>query len=115
MFKYIITTFIALVFSFSSFANTSWDDILNAKKAPQNWLTHHGSLDGHRFSGLKEINKKNLKKLKVVWSAPIAGNEGGGIWTPAGLEGTPLVENGFIYSTENTPKWCPFYLRRRLQ
>ena len=53
MFKYIITTFIALVFSFSSFANTSWDDILNAKKAPQNWLTHHGSLDGHRFSGLK--------------------------------------------------------------
>ena len=32
MFKYIITTFIALVFSFSSFANTSWDDILNAKK-----------------------------------------------------------------------------------
>ena len=61
MFKYIITTFVALVFSFSSFANTSWDDILNAKKAPQNWLTHHGSLDGHRFSGLDDINKKNVK------------------------------------------------------
>ena len=54
MIKYIITTLFALVFSFNSFANTSWDDILNAKKAPQNWLTHHGSLDGHRFSGLEE-------------------------------------------------------------
>ena len=64
MIKYIITTFFALVFSFSSFANTSWDDILNAKKAPQNWLTHHGSLDGHRFSGLDDINKKNVKKLQ---------------------------------------------------
>ena len=32
MIKYIITTIFALVFSFNTFANTSWDDILNAKK-----------------------------------------------------------------------------------
>ena len=31
MIKYIITTIFALVFSFNAFANTSWDDILNAK------------------------------------------------------------------------------------
>ena len=97
MIKYIITTIIALVFSFSSFANTSWDDILNAKKAPQNWLTHHGSLDGHRFSGLDDINKKNVKKLRVAWTAMIGGVEGGGIWDHAGLEGTPIVEDGFMY------------------
>ena len=105
MFKYIITTFIALVFSFSSFANTSWDDILNAKKAPQNWLTHHGTLDGHRFSGLDKINKKNVKKLKVVWTAPIGGVEGGGIWDHAGLEGTPLVEDGFMYVVCTCKAW----------
>ena len=60
MIKYIITIFTALTFSFSSFADnvTKWEDILNAKKSPENWLTHHGSLDAHRFSGLKEINKK---------------------------------------------------------
>jgi glucose dehydrogenase len=63
MIKYLVTIVMAITFSFSSFADnvTSWKDIVNAKKTPENWLTHHGTLDGHRFSGLKKINKKNVK------------------------------------------------------
>jgi uncharacterized protein YccT (UPF0319 family) len=64
MIKYLVTTLIALSFSFSTFADnvTTWNDIVDAKKSPENWLTHHGSLDGQRFSGLKKINKKKCKK-----------------------------------------------------
>ena len=108
MIKYFVTTLIALSFSFSTFADnvTTWNDIVDAKKTPENWLTHHGSLDGHRFSGLKKINKKNVKKLKVAWTSVIGGVEGGGIWDHAGLEGTPIVEDGMMYVTDG---WGSIY------
>jgi hypothetical protein len=100
--------FSALIFSFSSFADnvTKWEDILNAKKSPENWLTHHGSLDAQRFSSLKKINKKNVKKLKVAFTKVVGGIEGGGIWDHAGLEGTPIVENGSMYITDG---WGSIY------
>jgi alcohol dehydrogenase (cytochrome c) len=49
---------------------------------------------------LKEINKDNVKNLKVAWTLHLGGVEGGGMWTHGGLEGTPIVENGVIYVTD---------------
>ena len=35
---------------------------------PQNWITHHGSLSGQRFSSLSQINKGNVKDLKLAFT-----------------------------------------------
>ncbi len=74
----------------------------NADKelAEGNWITHHGDLQGHRFSPLDQINKDNVKGLHVAWTMALGGVEGGGIWTHGGLEGTPLAENGYLYVTD---------------
>jgi alcohol dehydrogenase (cytochrome c) len=74
--------------------------LLNADKEPGNWLLHHKNYSAHRFSSLKEINRDNVKNLKVAWTLHLGGVEGGGIWAHGGLEGTPIVENGFMYVTD---------------
>ncbi len=102
MIKSILTLFVSLV-SFNLVAGdkvTSWDDLLKAQKTPENWITHHQSLDGQRFSGLDQINKKNVKDLRVAFTHVIGGLEGGGMWDHAGLEGTPIAEDGFLYVTD---------------
>src|ERR1700737_1341319 len=76
------------------------DRLLNADKEPGNWLLHHKNFSATRFSSLKDINKDNVKNLKVAWTMHLGGVEGGGIWTHGGLEGTPIVENGFMYVTD---------------
>src|ERR1700733_15889883 len=74
--------------------------LLNADKEPGNWLHHHKNFSATRFSTLKEVNRDNVKNLKVAWTMQLSGVEGGGIWTHGGLEGTPIVENGFMYVTD---------------
>ena len=108
MLKFFITFFTALFFISNINAEdmTTYDNLVKADKSPENWLTHHGTLDGQRFSRLKQINKKNVKKLKVAFTNVIGGIEGGGIWDHAGLEGTPIVENGMMYVTDG---WGSIY------
>ena len=72
--------------------------LLNVHKEPGNWLHHHQNYSAHRFSTLKEINRDNVKNLKVAWTMHLGGVEGGGIWSHGGLEGTPIAENGFLTS-----------------
>jgi alcohol dehydrogenase (cytochrome c) len=74
--------------------------LVNADKEAGNWLHHHKDYSATRFSDLKEINAGNVKNLKVAWTLQLGGVEGGGIWTHGGLEGTPIVENGFMYVTD---------------
>jgi alcohol dehydrogenase (cytochrome c) len=76
------------------------DRLLNADKEPGNWLLHHKNYSAQRFSSLKEINRDNVKNLKVAWTLHLSGVEGGGIWSHGGLEGTPIVEDGFMYVTD---------------
>jgi alcohol dehydrogenase (cytochrome c) len=76
------------------------DRLLNSAKEPGNWLLHHQNYSATRFSTLSDINKDNVKNLKVAWTMQLGGVEGGGIWTHGGLEGTPIVENGMMYVTD---------------
>src|SRR3954464_5118874 len=76
------------------------DQLLNANSDPGNWLTHHKDYSAQRFSPLNQINKDNVKNLHVAWTMQLGGIEGGGIWTHGGLEGTPIVQNGFMYVTD---------------
>lgn len=79
---------------------TEWDSLLTADKHPENWLTHHGTLDGQRFSRLTEINKNTVKDLKVAFTFVVGGLGGGGGWEHGGLEATPIAEDGFLYITD---------------
>jgi alcohol dehydrogenase (cytochrome c) len=76
------------------------DQLLKADSDPGNWLTHHKDYSAQRFSPLNQINKDNVKNLHVAWTLQLGGVEGGGIWSHGGLEGTPIVQNGFMYVTD---------------
>jgi alcohol dehydrogenase (cytochrome c) len=84
-------------------ADVTTDRLINSEREPQNWLNHHGNLEAHRFSGLKQINKSNAKNLRVAFTWAMGGTEGGGkdliVFPFAGLEGTPIAEDGFLYLT----------------
>ena len=58
--------------------------LLNVDKEPGNWLHHHQNYSAHRFSTLKEVNRDNVKNLKVAWTMHLGGIEGGGIWSHGG-------------------------------
>ena len=81
-------------------ADMTFERALNASKEPQNWLLHHGSFEGYRFSRLKDINTDTVKNLKPVFSVALGGFESGGRYKFGNLEGTPIVEDGIIYVTD---------------
>src|SRR3974390_3334793 len=56
-----------------------------------NWLQYGATYDDHRYSPLIQINEQTVGKLGLVWSRELN--------TTRGLEATPLVENGVIYTT----------------
>ncbi|MDA1059750.1 MAG: PQQ-binding-like beta-propeller repeat protein [Proteobacteria bacterium] len=64
---------------------------------PENWL--HNNLDYHstRFSPLKQISKANVGRMQLAFTVPIGGLAGGGRWAYGSLQGTPVVDNGFMY------------------
>jgi alcohol dehydrogenase (cytochrome c) len=103
--KVILLATAAATVSFAALPAYSADEmtqerLLNSEKEIGNWLHHHKNYSATRFSSLKEINKDNVKNLKVAWTMHLGGVEGGGIWTHGGLEGTPIVENGMMYVTD---------------
>ncbi|MBI3988418.1 MAG: PQQ-binding-like beta-propeller repeat protein [candidate division NC10 bacterium] len=61
-----------------------------ASKDPNNWLMAHGTYEGWQYSGLDQINKSNVKDLKVAWI-----HQPGTI--EHGLETAPLAVDGVVY------------------
>jgi quinohemoprotein ethanol dehydrogenase len=55
------------------------------------WSMHGRTNDEQRFSPLNQINEQNVEKLGLLWSRELG--------TTRGLEATPLVSNGVIYTT----------------
>ena len=56
-----------------------------------NWLMYGRTYDDHRFSPLNQVNEQTVAKLGLAWSRELG--------TTRGLEATPLVEDGVIYTT----------------
>ena len=79
---------------------TTAERLVNADHEQENWLTNHKNYGAHRFSSLDQINAGNVKNMKVAWTMQLGGVEGGGIWSHGGLEATPIVEDGFMYTTD---------------
>jgi quinohemoprotein ethanol dehydrogenase len=63
-----------------------------------NWLMYGRTHDGQRFSPLAEINEGNVSELGLAWSIELD--------TTRGLEATPLVVDGVIYTTSS---WSVVY------
>ena len=98
--KLAYTAVAAMVLSISCQAAEVTTDRILKNNESQNWLSHHRTLDGQRFSPLSNINKKNVEDLHVAWTFKLGGVEAGGIWPHGGLQGTPLVEDGIMYVTD---------------
>ncbi|MBK7234841.1 MAG: methanol/ethanol family PQQ-dependent dehydrogenase [Sterolibacteriaceae bacterium] len=55
-------------------------DLAKLMKDPKNWAAQAGDFSNQRFSDLKQINKSNVKDLKVAWTfstGVLRGHEGG--------------------------------------
>ena len=67
---------------------TPVQDELLWKPNPADWLSWRRTLDGQGFSPLSEINRNNVRQLRLMWTRPLSGNQN---------ESTPLVYNGIMY------------------
>jgi quinohemoprotein ethanol dehydrogenase len=55
------------------------------------WVMYGRTYDEQRFSRLNQIDEQNVARLGLLWSREFG--------TTRGLEATPLVANGVIYTT----------------
>ena len=72
-------------------AQVAYDDIVNARDKPENWVNYHGDFSGQRHSRLDEITPANVKSLRLKWvfQEKMADK----------FETTPLVVDGVMYIT----------------
>ncbi len=65
--------------------------LLAAASEPDNWLTYGGSYSEQRYSTLDQLNEGNAAQLGLAWYAETGTNRG--------VEATPIVVDGVIYTT----------------
>lgn len=82
----------------ASWAQVTGDRLLNAGTEAEagNWLMVHKTYDSNRFSPLNQINAGNVAGLRLAFAVPLGGLEPSA-FGPGYMEGTPLVDNGFMY------------------
>ena len=95
-------------------ADTTPEQLLNAPKDGQNWLSVHRDYDNSRHSPLSDINRGSAKDLKLKFIMSIGGRATGG--TLRGKEeATPLVEDGFMYVNDTWGRVMKFDVRSGTQ
>jgi alcohol dehydrogenase (cytochrome c) len=79
--------------------------LLNAANEPQNWLMANGDYGSTRYSKLTQINRDNVKNLRMNWALALGGMQDVGQNGPE-AEINPLVDNGFMYTSDG---WGTIY------
>ncbi len=82
------------------------DRLINAQNEPQNWLMMNGDYGSTRYSKLAQINRDNVKNLRLVWALALRGMQDVGQNGPEN-EVNPLVDNGFMYTVHGLQDRCP--------
>src|SRR5262245_6007733 len=77
--------------------------LINAANEPQNWLMMNGDYGSTRYSKLTQINRDNVKTLRLVWALALGGMQDVGQNGPEN-EVNPLIDNGFMYTSDG---WGP--------
>ena len=67
------------------------DRLVRAERDPDNWLTHGRTYDEQRYSPLTQITGANVSQLGLAWYLDLP--------TKRGVEATPLVIDGVMYTT----------------
>jgi quinohemoprotein ethanol dehydrogenase len=102
MLKHHVTVWAMLaLFAFVSCSRPKTLDDATLRAADQetaNWVMYGRTYDDHRFSPLNQINEQTVGKLGLAWSRELG--------TTRGLEATPLVKDGILYTTGN---WSVVY------
>src|SRR5215470_8263069 len=49
------------------------DRLINAQNEPQNWLMMNGDYGSTRYSKLVQINRDNVKNLRMEWAMALRG------------------------------------------
>ena len=83
----------------------SRERLLNAQNEPQNWLIMNGDYGSTRYSKLSQINRENVKNLRMVWALALGGMQDVGQNGPEN-ELNPLIDNGFMYTSDG---WGTIY------
>src|SRR3989440_2361469 len=81
------------------------DRLVNAQNEPQNWLMMNGDYASTRYSKLTQINRDNVRNLRLVWAMALGGMQDVGQNGPES-EIHPLVDNGFLYTSDG---WGTLY------
>jgi alcohol dehydrogenase (cytochrome c) len=81
------------------------DRLINAQNEPQNWLLMNGDYGSQRYSKLTQINRENVKTLRMVWAMALGGMQDVGQNGPEN-EINPLIDNGFMYTSDG---WGTIY------
>lgn len=92
MFRNRIASAALFVLGIPLFAQVSYEQLRDAQKTPENWLTYSGSYLGQRYSGLSQVTPANAKDLEVKWVFQ------GHAFDK--FETTPLVVDGVMYLSE---------------
>src|SRR6478736_3319350 len=79
--------------------------LVNAQNEPQNWLMMNGDYGAIRYSKLSQINRDNVKNLRMVWALALGGMQDVGQNGPEN-ELNPLIDNGFMYTSDG---WGTIY------
>jgi alcohol dehydrogenase (cytochrome c) len=77
----------------------SRERLINAQNEPQNWLMMNGDYGSTRYSRLTQINRDNVKNLRMVWGLALSGMQDIKQNGPE-AEISPLVDNGFMYTSD---------------
>src|SRR5713226_5658605 len=81
------------------------DRLINAQNEPQNWLMMNGDYGSTRYSKLTQINRENVKTLRMAWALALGGMQDIGQNGPE-AEVNPLIDNGFMYTSDG---WGTIY------
>src|SRR4051812_6312992 len=81
------------------------DRLINAQNEPQNWLMMNGDYASSRYSKLTQINRDNVKNMRLVWALALGGMQDLGQNGPE-AEVNPLIDNGFMYTSDG---WGAIY------
>src|SRR5712671_1643018 len=73
--------------------------LINAQNEPQNWLMMNGDYASTRYSKLTQINRENVKKMRMVWALALGGMQDVRQNGPE-AEVHPLIDNGFMYTSD---------------
>src|SRR5204862_2757403 len=73
--------------------------LINAQNEPQNWLMQNGDYGSQRYSKLTQINRDNVKNLRLSWALALAGMQNIGQNGPDN-QVNPLIDNGFMYTSD---------------